>query len=71
MVDTISNMQLADLKSKPHGGKILRDLIERVIGLCFYTSPGSEQYKLLHLERFHGSNKINDNHRDNYEKKIT
>ena len=40
-------MHFADLKSKPHGRKILRDLIDHVIGVCFYPPPGSENYKLL------------------------
>ena len=41
MVDTISNMQLADLKSNPHGGKSLVDTIDRTIGVRFYPPPGS------------------------------
>ena len=31
MVDTRSNMQLSDLNYKPHGGKSLRNLIDRSI----------------------------------------
>ena len=41
MVHTISNMQLADPNSKPHGGKIIRDIIEHTIGVRFYPPPGS------------------------------
>ena len=42
-------MQLAELKSKTCGGKILRYLINRAIGFLFYNPPGSKQYKLLCL----------------------
>ena len=70
MVDTISNMQLADLKSKPHSGKSLRYLIDRAIGVRFYTPPESEHYKLLQLDQFHGTPHINDNHRNNNETKL-
>ena len=41
MVDTRSNMQLAELNTKPHGGKILRDLIKYDIGVLCYPPPGS------------------------------
>ena len=71
MVDTRSNMQLADLKSKPHGGKILRDIIERTTGDFFYPFQGSEHYNLIRLNMFHGSTHINDKHRKNDETKIT
>ena len=64
-------MQLSDLNSKPHGGKILRDLIDCAIGVRFYPTLGSEDYKILRLGRFHGSTHINDNHIKNYKKKIT
>ena len=64
-------MQPADLKSKPRCGKGLRDLIYRAIGVCFYPPPGSEHYKLIILERFHGSNCINDKRRNNDETKVT
>ena len=70
MADTISNMQLAYLNFKPHGGKILIDLIDHVIGVCFYPPPGSEHYKLLHPDKFHGSTHINDEYRNNDNKKI-
>ena len=40
IVETRSNMQLADLNSKPHSGKILRNLIYRAIGYRFYPPPG-------------------------------
>ena len=35
-------MQLADLNSKPHGRNILRGIINYVIVVCFYPTPGSE-----------------------------
>ena len=55
MEDTISNMHLFDLKFKPHGRKSLRNVIDRTTGVLLYSPPGSEHYKLLHLDRFHGS----------------
>ena len=39
MVDTITNMQLADLNSKPHGGKSLINIIGSPIGACLYPYP--------------------------------
>ena len=42
-------MQLSGINSKPRGGKILRDIIDRAIGVCLYPPPGSAHYKLLHL----------------------
>ena len=63
-------MQLSDLKSNPHDGKIHRDLIDHTVGVPFYPLTGSEYYKLLHLNRFHGSTHINDKHNKNNEKKI-
>ena len=62
MVDTRSYMQLDDLNSKPHGGKGLQDIINPAIGVCVYPPPGSKQYTLLILDKFHGSTNINDNH---------
>ena len=41
MVDTRSNMQLADLNYKIHGGKILTNIIDRKNGAHFYPPPGS------------------------------
>ena len=55
MADKRSNMQLDDRNSKPHWGKSLRDIIDRVISVRFYHPPGSENYKLLLLNRCHGS----------------
>ena len=52
MVDTRSNMQLDNLNYKSHCRKSLRDIIDCVIGFRFYPTPGSEHYKLLHLEQF-------------------
>ena len=59
MVDTISNMQLADLNSKPHGRKSLVNLIYRFIVARFYPPPGSEHYNLLFLGQFYGPSLIN------------
>ena len=64
-------MQLSDLNSKPHGGKILRDIADRAIGVRFYSTPGLEHYKPLRLDRFCGSTHINVNHRNNDEAKVT
>ena len=47
MVDTRSNTQLSDINSKPRGGKIIRDIINQSIGVCFYPPPWSENYKLF------------------------
>ena len=58
MVDTRSNMQLADLNSKPHGGKSLRNLIDRAIEDRIYPPRGSEHYKLLCLDHFHVPSQI-------------
>ena len=55
MVDKRSNMQLADIKSNPRGGKILIDISDRAIGVRVYPPSGSEHYKLLRLDRLHGS----------------
>ena len=54
IVDTISNLQLDDLNSKPHGGPILRDLINRKIGARLYPPPGSIYHPLPCLENFYG-----------------
>ena len=67
MVDTISNMQLADLNYKPHGRKSIRDILDRAIGVHFYPPPGSEHSKLLRLDHFHGTSHTNDNHKNNNE----
>ena len=55
MVDTRSNIQLADINSKTCGVKGLIDIIDRAIGFRFYPPPVSEHYKLLRLNRFYGS----------------
>ena len=52
-------MQLADLNSKPRGGKSLRNLIDCSIGARFYPLPGSVHYQILHLYQFHGPTYIN------------
>ena len=70
MVDTRYNMKLADLNSKPHGGKSLRDVIDRTIGACLYPSPWSKYCKLLLLEQFHGPSHINNNHENINEENI-
>ena len=59
IVDTISNMQLSDLNSKPHGGKILQNIINLAIGTILYPHPGSLNYQLLCLVQFHGPTHIN------------
>ena len=64
-------MQLSDIDSKTHGRKSLRDIIDRVIGVRLYPPPGSEHYKLLRLDKFHGSTYINDNQSKHDKKKIT
>ena len=67
MVEVGSNMQLADLKSKPHIRKILRDIIYRIIGTRFYPTTGSEYYKPLQLEKFCVPYHINNNQQKNKE----
>ena len=59
MVDTISNMQLADLNSKPHGGKSLQDIIDCDTGIRFYPSPGSLHYQQLFLGQSYDPTHIN------------
>ena len=59
MIDTRSNMQLADLNSKPHGRKIIRNFIDREIEAYFYPAPGSVHYRLICLYQFHGTTHIN------------
>ena len=71
MVEKRSNMQLSDLNSKPSGIKSLRDIIYRAVVSHFYTHPGSKNYTLLFLNRFHGSTQINDKHSKNDERKTT
>ena len=46
-VDTRSNIQLANLNSKPHSGKSIINIMYRVIGASFYPPLGSEHYKLI------------------------
>ena len=58
-------MQLSDLNSKPHGGKCLMDIIDRVIGVQLYPPPVSENYKLLCINMFHLSTIINYNNSNN------
>ena len=55
MVETISNMQLADLNLKLHGGTSLRDLIYHEICDRFYPIPGSGHNALLRHENSHGT----------------
>ena len=59
MVDIISNMGLDNLNYKPHGGKSHINIIDCAIGSRFYPPTGSEQYKLIHLDQFHGTSHIN------------
>ena len=55
MVDKISNTQLTELNSKPHGGKSLINLIDSDIGDHLYTHPGSVHYEFIFLDQFHGT----------------
>ena len=48
-------MQPADLDFKPHGGKGIIDTIDCMIGLHVYPPPELEHYKLIFIDRFHGS----------------
>ena len=59
MVDTRSNMQFAELNSKPNGRKSLRNLIDRSIGSHFYPSPRLVHHQLLRLDQFHEPTHIN------------
>ena len=59
IMDTISNMQLDDPNSKPHGGKSIINFIDLSIIARFYPSQGPEHYKLLCLDQFHGLYNIN------------
>ena len=59
MVDTRSNIKLADLNSKSHGRKSLWNIIDHAIGIIFYPPPGSLHYQLLRLGQLHGSSHIN------------
>ena len=68
MVNTISNMQLSDLNSKPYGGKILIDIIGHAIIIRFYSPPESDHHKLLFLDRLHGPNHRQFHLRDNPDK---
>ena len=52
MVDTRSNIQLADLNSKPQGRKSFRNIIDRTIGVQFYPPIGSLHYHQLFLASF-------------------
>ena len=63
-------MQLADLNSKPHGVKSLRNIIDCAIGSRFYPSPGSVHYKLICLDHFHGPSHINNNQNKNNDTKL-
>ena len=65
MVDTRSNMQLADLKSKSLGGKIIMNLIDCAIGARFYPPTGLEHHKLIQLYQFHVTTLVNNIHETN------
>ena len=54
MVDTISNMQLADINYKLYVGKSLRYIVDRAIGIRFHPPLESKHYKIIWLDRFHG-----------------
>ena len=74
MVDTRSNMQLADINSMPHGEKNLIDIIDRSIVVLLYPPPGSEHYKLLCLNRFrlstHHQTPSHDKHSKKYQRRF-
>ena len=59
MVDTRSNMKLANLNLKPHVRRMIRNIIDCAIGARFYNPPESEHYKLLCLNQFYGPSYIN------------
>ena len=63
-------MQLADLNSKPCGVKRHRDIIDRAIGINLYPPTESEHYKLLRLNKFHGSTYHQTPYNDKHRKKI-
>ena len=71
MVYTRSNMQLADLSSKPHGGKSLRNIIDRDIGARLYPFPVSVHNKILCLDQFHGPTQINFDQKNKSDIKMT
>ena len=64
-------MQLADLNSKPHGGKSLQNIINCAIGFQFYHPPGSLHYQQLRLGQFNDPHHINceQNNKSEIEKK--
>ena len=49
MVNIISKIQLTDLNYKPHGSKIIRNLIDLEIGVHSYPQTGSEHLKFFAL----------------------
>ena len=71
MVDTRSNMQLSDLKNRPHGGKSLRNLIYRAMGACLYPPPVSVHYKLPLLYQFHVTSHIHSEGKKKSDIKMT
>ena len=71
MIDTRSNMQLADINSKPHGGKSLQNIIDRAISFRFYPPPVSLHYQQLCLCHFHEPNHINYEQKNKSEIKKT
>ena len=68
MVATRSNMQLAELKPKPHGGLSIRYLIDHKKGACLYPPPVSSHQPLLCLEKFHGTTHQQTNSKDDSNK---
>ena len=59
MMNARSNMQLADLNYKPHGGKSLQNLIDFANGVRFHPPPGSLHYQQLCLGQFYDPTHIN------------
>ena len=53
VIYTRSRMKLSYLKAKPHGVQSIRYLIARATGTCFYHLPGSDNNKLLRLDKLH------------------
>ena len=70
MVDTRLKMQLAGLDSNTCGRKSLVYIIDCGIGVRFYHLPGSEHYKLIHINRFcvftHHQTLFHDKHSKKY-----
>ena len=71
MVDKKSNMQLADLNSKPHVGKSRRNIIDLDMGALFCHPPGSLHHRIFLQDQFHGPTHINCKQNNKSEIKIS